>query len=107
MIASLPSVLNIGVILLLFFVCAACGVQLYSTIAYNDYLDVHANFRTFLNAMSLLLLFSTGEGWNGFMHGIMKDLNDECDPEPINDFELPWRTLQIVKKLMDAVEEFH
>ena len=91
MVTSLPSILNIGAIMtLLFFVYAVCGVQLYSTIAYNDYLNVHANFRSFENAMSLLLRFSTGEGWNSFMHGIMKDASEECDPEPINDFELPW-----------------
>ena len=83
--ATLPSIANIGaLLLLLFFIYAVCGVQLFSTLGYNDE-GLHsdqANFRNLGNAMLLLLRFSTGENWPGFMRSLIVDARD-CIKEPI------------------------
>ena len=71
--------LNIGsLLLLLFFVYAVCGVQLYGTIAFQGELNEQNNFRSVGQAMLLLLRFSTGENWNGFMWDLMEE-RDGCD----------------------------
>jgi voltage-dependent calcium channel L type alpha-1D len=87
MAASLPSIVNIGaLLLLLFFIYAVCGVQLFSTMAYNHegLHNEQANFRNLGNAMLLLLRFSTGENWNGFMRSLMVDAAD-CVDDPYLD----------------------
>lgn len=64
MIIALPGILNIGgLLLLLFFVYAVIGVQMYGLIGFQGELNEHANFRDLGNAMLLLVRFSTGENW--------------------------------------------
>ena len=68
---TLPALFNISMLLLLlFFIFAIVGMQLFAKVAYHDALDEHVNFRTFGVSMIALLRFSTGENWNGFMHSV-------------------------------------
>jgi len=82
MVTSIPSIANIGSLLFLFFfIYSICGVQLYSTMAFSGEMNENANFRTFGDAMLLLLRFSTGENWNGFMRGMFNNA-DGCVNQP-------------------------
>lgn len=53
-------------------------MQLYSTVAYQGELNEQANFRSFGNAMLLLLRFSTGESWMSVMYALLEDRKDCC-----------------------------
>ena len=90
MVVSLPSIANIGTLLfLLLFIYAVVGVQLFSFIPENEDLSEQASFRSFSSALLLLLRFSTGENWNGFMRSIIPS-NDNCDPNPVFNPTYPW-----------------
>jgi hypothetical protein len=87
---SIPSIGNIGVLLLLvFFIYAIIGMQLFSFIPNNEEVNEITNFRSFRAALKLLLRFSTGENWNGFMRSIIPSTID-CDPNPIYNPSSPW-----------------
>ena len=90
MVVSIPSIINIGSLLfLLFFMYAVCGMQLYSFIPENEHLNKHASFRSFGKSMMLLLRFSTGEDWNGFMRSIIPD-KEGCIIDPLYNATSPW-----------------
>ena len=90
LIVSIPSIVNIGtLLLLLFFIYAVIGMQLFSFIPDNDEVNQRANFRSFGSAMFLLLRFSTGENWNGFMRSIMVNTSD-CVMFPKYNPDAPW-----------------
>ncbi|KAL7543245.1 hypothetical protein ACHAXR_012558 [Thalassiosira sp. AJA248-18] len=90
MLSVLPGMINIGALLmLLIFVYAVCGVQLYGTVAFLGEMDEQANFRSFGNAMLLLLRFATGESWPTFMYGMMEE-RELCNPNPEYDEASPW-----------------
>ncbi|CAM9477065.1 unnamed protein product, partial [Ectocarpus sp. 4 AP-2014] len=79
---TLPSMGNVGALLfLLFFVFAAMGVQLYAKVCLRGALNAQANFRSFWDTMVLLLRFSTGENWNGFMYDVAAE-RDGCRSDP-------------------------
>lgn len=87
---AIPGILNIGgLLLLLFFVYAIIGMQLYGVIGFQGELNEHANFRSLGNAILLLFRFSTGENWNGFMWDLLQD-RPECDPNPTYNSGSPW-----------------
>jgi len=66
---SLPSLANVGaLLLLLFFMYAIAGMSLFGTVPHGTFITEHANFEEFVPAMLLLLRMSTGESWNGIMH---------------------------------------
>ncbi|GIL93485.1 hypothetical protein Vretimale_19881 [Volvox reticuliferus] len=72
LITSLPALVNVGgVMLLIFFIFAVIGVNLFAGIKHGDNLDSHANFDTFPNAMLLLFRMLTGEGWDAIMQDCM------------------------------------
>lgn len=90
MLTAIPSIVNIGSLLfLLFFMYSVGGVQLYSFVPDNENINHQANFRSFGNAMLLLLRFSTGENWNGFMRSMNIDAPG-CDPSPTYNSTSPW-----------------
>jgi len=75
---SLPALVNVGSLLLLFFVIySTMGVNLfYNVRLYQDpdrWMTRQANFGNFGSAMSLLFRAITGEGWHGIMHYCMQD----------------------------------
>lgn len=47
-------------------------------------MDEQANFQTFWGSMVLLLRFSTGENWNGFMYDMVAD-REGCVSQPVYD----------------------
>ncbi|CAN0277135.1 unnamed protein product [Pylaiella littoralis] len=82
---TLPSLGNVGALLFLqFFIYAVMGVQLFATVGLRGAVDEQANFQTFWGSMVLLLRFSTGENWNGFMYDMVADRED-CEPQPVYD----------------------
>ncbi|XP_038675349.1 voltage-dependent T-type calcium channel subunit alpha-1H isoform X3 [Scyliorhinus canicula] len=77
---ALPQVGNLGLLfMLLFFIYAALGVELFGKLVCNDEnpcegLSRHATFENFGMAFLTLFRVSTGDNWNG----IMKDTLREC-----------------------------
>ncbi|XP_037648280.1 voltage-dependent T-type calcium channel subunit alpha-1H isoform X2 [Sebastes umbrosus] len=77
---ALPQVGNLGLLfMLLFFIYAALGVELFGKLECNDNnpcegLSRHATFENFGMAFLTLFRVSTGDNWNG----IMKDTLREC-----------------------------
>jgi len=70
---SIPKLVNVAAImLLLMFLFAILGINLFAKVAYplTGSYGHTANFRTFPQAMSLLVRAMTGEGWNEVMHGL-------------------------------------
>ncbi|XP_034781997.2 voltage-dependent T-type calcium channel subunit alpha-1H-like isoform X1 [Acipenser ruthenus] len=80
---ALPQVGNLGLLfMLLFFIYAALGVELFGKLICNDEnpcegLSRHATFENFGMAFLTLFRVSTGDNWNG----IMKDTLRECSSE--------------------------
>uniref|UniRef100_A0A8C4ISV0 Voltage-dependent T-type calcium channel subunit alpha-1H n=1 Tax=Dicentrarchus labrax TaxID=13489 RepID=A0A8C4ISV0_DICLA len=80
---ALPQVGNLGLLfMLLFFIYAALGVELFGKLECNDSnpcegLSRHATFENFGMAFLTLFRVSTGDNWNG----IMKDTLRECRKE--------------------------
>ena len=71
---SLPSLANVGSILLLcLYVYAVMGMNLFSDVTVDkvdglEFIDSRINFATFGCSMLTLFRTSTGESWNGIMH---------------------------------------
>lgn len=79
LIISLPSLGNVGsLLLLLFFIYAVAGMSLFGGISYGEFVNENANFDSFGNAMLTLFRMSTGEDWNGIMHHCLKP--PDCIP---------------------------
>ena len=73
LIASIPSLVNVGtLLLLLLFIYAAAGMALFAEVERGEFVDEFANFETFYLSMITLFRCSTGESWNGIMHDCMK-----------------------------------
>ncbi|KAM8961278.1 voltage-dependent T-type calcium channel subunit alpha-1H isoform 2-T2 [Pelodytes ibericus] len=83
---ALPQVGNLGLLfMLLFFIYAALGVELFGKLVCNDEnpcegLSRHATFDNFGMAFLTLFRVSTGDNWNG----IMKDTLRECNSDDKN-----------------------
>jgi len=81
LIVSIPSLLNVGaLLLLLFFIFACVGMNLFSDVKHGEFLNSDANFGSFGTAMVTLFRVSTGESYNGIMHDAMVQ-PPYCDPE--------------------------
>ncbi|CAI9612378.1 unnamed protein product [Staurois parvus] len=80
---ALPQVGNLGLLfMLLFFIFAALGVELFGDLECNDShpcegLGRHATFRNFGMAFLTLFRVSTGDNWNGIMKDTLRDCNEE------------------------------
>ncbi|XP_048684591.1 voltage-dependent L-type calcium channel subunit alpha-1C [Caretta caretta] len=76
-------------IVMLFFIYAVIGMQVFGKIALNDTTDINRNnnFQTFPQAVLLLFRCATGEGWQDIMLACLPD--KKCDPEsePTNSTE--------------------
>uniref|UniRef100_A0A3Q3A3N9 Voltage-dependent T-type calcium channel subunit alpha-1H n=1 Tax=Kryptolebias marmoratus TaxID=37003 RepID=A0A3Q3A3N9_KRYMA len=90
---ALPQVGNLGLLfMLLFFIYAALGVELFGKLECNENnpcegLSRHATFENFGMAFLTLFRVSTGDNWNG----IMKDTLRECQPDDRHCISyLPW-----------------
>eukprot|EP00062_Callorhinchus_milii_P004809 gi/632943745/ref/XP_007887116.1/ PREDICTED: voltage-dependent T-type calcium channel subunit alpha-1G [Callorhinchus milii] len=82
-IQALPQVGNLGLLfMLLFFIFAALGVELFGDLECDNYhpcegLGRHATFRNFGMAFLTLFRVSTGDNWNGIMKDTLRDCNQE------------------------------
>ena len=66
---TLPTMVNVaGVMLLIFFVYAILGVNLFAKVKDGDQLRDRATFHNFGSAILILVRISTGEAWPGLMH---------------------------------------
>eukprot|EP00736_Rhodelphis_marinus_P012787 Rmarinus@m.2580 len=75
---SLPTLLNVGsLLLLLFLIYAVLGMNLFGDVRYGESLNRHANFRAFWGSMLTLLRMCTGESWNGIMDDA--SISERCD----------------------------
>jgi len=88
LVLALPALINISsLLLLLFFIYAVMGVQLFAKVKMDGNqlaLDEHANFQTFGMAMLTLLRCATGEFWNGLMYdfAVSKDCTSNLEYNP-------------------------
>ncbi|CAK8686115.1 unnamed protein product [Clavelina lepadiformis] len=83
---ALPQVGNLGMLfLLLFFIFAALGVELFGTLVCDkehtcEGLNRHASFKNFGIALLTLFRISTGDNWNGIMKDTLR--NTDCSSAP-------------------------
>ncbi|CAG5097992.1 Oidioi.mRNA.OKI2018_I69.XSR.g15322.t1.cds [Oikopleura dioica] len=87
---ALPQVGNLGLLfLLLFFIFAALGVELFGTIVCDEDnpcegLGRHASFANFGIAWLTLFRVSTGDNWNGIMKDALRDPSlGECNDDTV------------------------
>lgn len=67
----LPQITNImSLVLLLFFIYAALGINLFSGVMLNGEVTGKNNFRSLGNAFLLLMRCATGEDWNRIMNDL-------------------------------------
>lgn len=72
LIISIPSLANVGIILLLMlFIFAIISMNLFAGVRYDgEFLNHDANFDSFFTALLTLFRSSTGENFNGVMHAL-------------------------------------
>jgi len=71
LISSIPGFVNVAALLVLvYFIYAVLGVQLFSTIEGNSQITPMANFRSLSMALIMLFKISTGDNWNNFVHEV-------------------------------------
>ena len=84
-IVTLPSLANVGALLLLFiYIYTVLGMNILSQIKLQSSLDVHQNFQTFGTAFFMMIKVSTGDNWNCYMHDAVRELSVvwQCNPNP-------------------------
>lgn len=86
---ALPSLLNVGALLMLVLFMFAClGISLFGTVADGEEVGPAANFRSFGDALLLLLRCSTGERWHKIMYDVVGDrpgcTSETQSPEDLN-----------------------
>uniref|UniRef100_A0A8C9VFI7 Voltage-dependent T-type calcium channel subunit alpha n=1 Tax=Scleropages formosus TaxID=113540 RepID=A0A8C9VFI7_SCLFO len=85
-IQALPQVGNLGLLfMLLFFIFAALGVELFGDLICDEThpcegLGRYATFRNFGMAFLLLFRVSTGDNWNGIMKDTLRDCSQDNGP---------------------------
>ncbi|XP_028900764.2 muscle calcium channel subunit alpha-1 isoform X2 [Zeugodacus cucurbitae] len=69
-------------IIMLFFIYAVIGMQVFGKINLNDETAIHRNnnFQTFPQAVLVLFRSATGEGWQEIMMSCSTDKDVHCDP---------------------------
>lgn len=74
-------------ILMLFFIYAVIGMQVFGKIALNDETEIHRNnnFQTFSQAILVLFRSATGEAWQLVMLACMHSPEAKCDPRSIEE----------------------
>ena len=72
MVLSLPSLVNVvSLLLLVVYMYALVGVQLFTYVRHQSYLNDYRNFDSFGNAVLLLFQCLTGDGWSYVMNDAM------------------------------------
>ncbi|GAA5898852.1 calcium channel protein CCH1 [Sporobolomyces salmoneus] len=82
-VASLPAILNIFALwAVLFLVFAIFYMEVFGLTRWQSHETHNANYYSFGNALVLLILQSTGEGWNQFMHDYASTQFPRCTEAP-------------------------
>nr|QFP39652.1 voltage-gated calcium channel subunit alpha 1-like protein [Tridacna squamosa] len=73
-------------IVMLFFIYAVIGMQVFGRIAIDDDTALHRNnnFQSFFQALLVLFRSATGEAWQIIMLGCISDETVKCDPKAEN-----------------------
>lgn len=73
-------------ILMLFFIYAVIGMQVFGKIALDDGTEIHRNnhFQTFWQAILVLFRSATGESWQQIMLACMNSPDAKCDPRSLD-----------------------
>ena len=72
LVLSLPALLNImAILVLIIYVWAVLGMDLFSFVARQENLHAHRNFETFTGAMLVMFECLTNDGWSSFMADAM------------------------------------
>jgi hypothetical protein len=78
---SIPSLANVGaILLLLFFMFAVMGMNMFAPVKLQENLHSHANFQSFAASFITLFRMCTGESFNAIMYDCMVQ-PPFCDPE--------------------------
>jgi hypothetical protein len=79
---ALPSLCNVALmLLLLIYIYAVVGVQLFAKVEFSGDYEARANFRSFTMALITLFRFATMDAWTSFMYDAAKDQSD-CVDDP-------------------------
>ena len=79
---TLPGIFNVGCLLmLLIFVYAIIGMQLFAKTAYHGTYNENANFRSFYRSIVTLIRFATLDDWTTFMYDAAHDKR-RCVEDP-------------------------
>ena len=70
----------LGVFVIITFIYAVLGMELFGHVKWGDYINDEANFCRFSSAMLTMFRCATGEDWNGIMHDAMVTPGRGCDP---------------------------
>ncbi|GAA6010255.1 hypothetical protein JCM11491_005413 [Sporobolomyces phaffii] len=82
-VASLPAILNIFALwVVMFLVFAIFYIEVFGLVRWQSHETYNANYYSFGNALVLLVLQSTGEGWNEFMHNYATTQFPRCTESP-------------------------
>jgi hypothetical protein len=92
LINAAPQIQNVlTLIILMTFIYAALGINLFATVMYRDVYNEQNNFRDIFNAVVLLIRWLTGEDWNGIMHDLasneMYDKKECIDNQTYDDMQ--------------------
>ena len=78
---AFPGLMNVGALLLLvMFMFAVFGMNVFTFLAHGDAINEDRNFETFGNAMLLLFQCLTGDGWSEMMDDALITEERGCDP---------------------------
>ena len=77
---SIPDLLNTALIYFLFlFIYAVIGMNMFSYLKHQTYINKVWNFENFFNAMMVLLRVTSGDGWSSLMHDCANTRSNSFD----------------------------
>jgi hypothetical protein len=69
----IPQITNfIALLFLLLFIYTALGINLFSVVKFQDFINDQNNFSGFLDSFIFLFRCATGEDWNKIMHELSR-----------------------------------
>ncbi|ETL93484.1 hypothetical protein L917_08354 [Phytophthora nicotianae] len=80
---ALPGLSNVtSILLLLLFIYATMGVQMFAKVGSSDNIDMHANFQSFGRGFLFMIRAATGESWDDCMHDFASSPEGCVDDPP-------------------------
>lgn len=85
---TLPSILNIGLLLLLvLFIYTILGMELFAYTQLQNYINNDVNYTTFGKSILTLFRSATGEGWNFIMDDMLRTIQPNYICNDVTDWE--------------------